>query len=191
MAAAWTLVFDLASSKTVTYNDKEKAAYEVTNDQERVLKAAGMVPKHATEHSLTVLGEARSSINASYYLSKRTGSGRPPDPRMGRGFISAWLQVGDRVVIASIGNELFVFKEAPAFASVVLVQQEIARRASAKTVLALALRAKGKPQKLMTTTEVFVRNPYVVSAALARSKGTCEMPSCAQPLFNRADNGLP
>ena len=33
----------------------------------------------------------------------------------------------------------------------------------------------------------FDQNPYVVAGALVRSKGLCEMPRCARPLFNRED----
>ena len=36
----------------------------------------------------------------------------------------------------------------------------------------------------------FVRNPFVVAAALFRAKGKCEMPGCSRDLFKRLDGSV-
>lgn len=110
MADGWGSVFDRFGLKTVTRTDKDKQAYLPNEEQRAALSAAGFEPGDATDENLIdieVLGESARTLPSSYYQSLRVGSGRDPEPRMGRGLI-AWASVGDELVIGNIGKRVFV-----------------------------------------------------------------------------------
>lgn len=191
MAIAWEKVFENFGTKVVTKTDKTKAAYVPTAEQRAAIAAAGISPstqRPAAEFRITLLNSLLKSVGASYYHSVReTDPGRAPEPRMGHAFISSWLEIGDRVTLGNIGSELFAAKESALLTSDDDVVSQIAKRANPKTIIALALKAKGKPAKRTSTREDYVRNLYVVAAALIRSAGKCEMPACGHALFVRED----
>lgn len=110
MANGWSSVFDRFGLKSVSRTDKDKQAYLPNEEQRLALAAAGFRPGTASEEQLIeieVLGEKRKPLETSYYKSLRVGSGRDPEPRMGRGLIT-WAKVGDELVIGNIGNRVFV-----------------------------------------------------------------------------------
>lgn len=196
-SAIWGKVFDNFGVKTVTKTDKKKLAYVLNNAQIKVLTAAGLTPVPArlavVPKSLTVLFDsAVTSVNFSYYGSERTGSGRLHELRLGREIISSWLEVGDSILIGNIGNQIFAGKLVSGVPEPQeLIEQEIVRRSTPATVIARAKAAKkGKPESRETIRNDFVRNPYVVAAALLRAKGNCEMPGCTRELFKKPDGSL-
>lgn len=193
MITAWGSIFEKFGTKIVTITDKSKSAYVPTAAQRKAIAAAGIKPstsRPAAEFPITILNDVVKKVGASYYHSIRaTDPGRHPEPRMGHAFISSWLDVGDTVVIGNIGGELFAVKNAAGISDE-LISSEIAKKASAPTILALAGKAKGKPSKRSYTRDDYVRNIYVVAAALIRSNGKCEQPGCTHSLFKRADGTL-
>lgn len=193
MTVAWSNVFDKFGTKVVTKTDKGKSAYVPNSAQVAAITAAGISPstkRPADEFKIIVLNDKIKSIGASFYHSEREPDPtRPPEPRMGHAFISSsWLQVGDRVVIGNIGTELFAAKVPASPATEETFHLDIAKKANEKTVLERAKRAKGKPPKKIATREDYQRDPYVVIAAMNRSKGRCEMPHCSNALFLREDD---
>jgi hypothetical protein len=192
MTIAWNSVFDKFGIKTVTKTDKAKTAYVPNAAQLAAIAAAGIFPstkRPAHDFRITVLHDKITSISASFYQSERIPDPRRrPEPRMGHAFISSsWLREGDRVLVGNIGSELFAVKLAPSLVSEDQVNFDIANKASKDTILARAKKAKGKPARKTITREDFERNPYVVAAAIIRSKGKCEMPGCGSALFLRED----
>ncbi|MGO7274696.1 ATP-binding protein [Rhizobium ruizarguesonis] len=114
MASGWGSVFDSFGLKTVTQTDKDKKAYLPNEEQRAALAAAGFQPGTADDQSfieIEVLGEERQPLQTSYYKSLRQGSGRDPEPRMGRGLIG-WAKAGDEIVIGNIGKRVFVARTA-------------------------------------------------------------------------------
>jgi signal transduction histidine kinase len=112
MADGWGSIFDNYGLKIVSRTDKDKHAYLPNEQQRAAIAAAGHKPSESISEKvieIEVLGEARSPLSASYYNSMRVGSGRPPEPRMGRDII-AWADEGDELVIGNIGKRLFVAK---------------------------------------------------------------------------------
>lgn len=194
MAIAWNSIFEKFGSKVVTTTDKNKGAYVPNASQLAAIAAAGISPSQrrpAEEFQITVLNDKIKKVGASFYHSLReTDPNRSPEPRMGHAFISSWLKIGDRVTIGNIGPELFAVREMPASITEEDFSQEIAKKASEQTILALAEKVKGKPRKQSYTREDFQRNVYVVFGAIIRSKGKCEMPRCSSTLFSR-DDGTP
>jgi len=183
-------IFDQIAVKRVTRNDVEKGAYVLTKGQVRVLSAAGRTPLHDDQFIVKIAFDAgRSSVEASYYESVRSvRASRRPEPRMGREIISSWMTLGDSVAIANIGPDLFAFKmsECPAdteeFISSIaaLVPAQVAARA-----------AVDRPaERHMAQRTFYVRNPWVVAAAILRANGSCEMPDCNEALIIR-DDGRP
>jgi 5-methylcytosine-specific restriction protein A len=71
--------------------------------------------------------------------------------------------------------------------------EEQVRRAQHLSAEELVVRMRGwppRPERIEVTSTVFVRNPYVVAAALARANGFCD--DCEQPApFIRQSDGTP
>jgi HNH endonuclease len=191
MAIRWNSVFENSGSKVVTETDKNKGAYVPNAPQRAAIKAAGISPsltRPADEFKITILNDQITRVGASFYHSERvTDPNRTPEARMGHAFVSSWLDIGDRVTIGNIGTELFAVKEGQASITEEGVRLEIARKANDQTILALAKKAEGKPSKKTYEREDYLRNVYVVSAAIIRSNGRCEMPFCSNSLFVRED----
>lgn len=111
MMSQWSEVFDSYGLKRVAPNDKKKSAYVPSQEQKDTLELAGLIPADggpAPETSIRVLGDpSRDQVKASYYRSK----GHPHrERRMGREFISSWLQEDDEVLIGVRDGQIFVAK---------------------------------------------------------------------------------
>lgn len=200
-------IFDNFGTKIVTHTDRNKGAYVPTAAQRVAIAQAGINPavtRPAPGFPITVLFEkSRTSVSSSYYHSERsTEAKRSPEPRMGHEIISSWLNEGDEVVIGNIGPQLFAYKVSAFQASEEAnvnqeitkreseehnVIQEITKRASSETIISRAKKAKGQPPRRTVQRDDFVRNPYVVAAAIIRSNGACETPGCKCPLFFKED----
>ena len=189
----WKSVFDQFGIKAVSRTDKDKGAYVPSDEQKRAIAAAGKKPAAGGGTGetivLEVLGEAPGTLlTSSYYDSLRQGAGRTPETRMGRD-INRWAKTGDEIVIGNIGGSLFAARSS-ATLEVTDIGRLIASKADPAKVLALALKAKGKPKRRVRMVNDFVRNPHVVAAALLRANGKCETPRCTHLLFTR-DDGQP
>jgi len=195
MSVAWEEIFDNFGVKTVARTDKNKSAYVPNQSQRAAIEAAGHKSgsaRPAPTFDVTVLFDHQiKSVKASYYYSERsTSANRAPEPRMGHAIISNWLNESDKVVIGNIGTQLFAVKSIGVPISIESITQEVVKRADKKTIFDRARLATGKPKKRTVQRDDFVRNPYVVAAAIIRSNGKCEMPGCACELFYR-DDGIP
>lgn len=196
MGSPWNAVFDKFGIKMVSKTDKGKDAYVPNKKQQAAIAAAGILPsdkRPPNAFSIAILFDSqRSSIKATFYRSMRaTDPSRRPEPRMGREFISsAWLSVGDRVVIGNIGSSLFAAKISASAYSEDEITANVLKNASQETIFARAKQASGKPNRRVVSRDDFVRNPFVVKAALIRSKGACETLGCKNILFPR-DDGSP
>jgi hypothetical protein len=109
----WAALFDNYGIKTVSRNDREKNAYVLTASQRFAMSAAGLEPSFGEDKAVytveVLFDPAVRSMQISYYNSERAGSGRSPEPRVGRGLLR-WIDVGDELVIANVGNRVFVAK---------------------------------------------------------------------------------
>lgn len=190
MTVAWKNVFDAYGVKRVTKTDKGKGAYVPNKEQCAAIEAAGITPKQGVVFDVAVLFDPTvKSVKASYYYSERSAeANRTPEPRMGHGIISSWLNEGDHVVIGNVGSQVFAAKLQVAPSSDDEAIVEVARKASKQTVFDRAKKATGKPARRTVQRDDFVRNPYVVAAAILRSNGKCEMPGCKCGLFLRDDD---
>lgn len=192
MAQEWLNLFDEFSTKVVSRTDKAKGAYVVTADQKAIIAAAGIAPTDGpSERTLTigVLGTSSGRLSVSYYNSLREGAGRTPETRMGREIV-AWIDVGDYLTIGRIGNELFFAKEKPKAPEPAIADlaRQLVRTIDPAKILAKAKLRRGPPKRRDRLIHDFVRDPYVVAAALARAQGRCEMPECKSLLFIRDDD---
>lgn len=193
MTTNWKNIFEKSGQKAVTRTDKAKSAYVLNSDQLKAVRAAGIKPadtRPGSPFDITLLIETARSVQATFYFSERAGSGRPPEPRLGREFITSWLNEGDQVVIGNIGNQLYAVR-ATGDATELNVAASVAERADEATKERLITRAKqasGKPERRVVSRNDFVRNPTVVMGAIARADGSCEMPACIAQLFTRDDD---
>lgn len=191
----WDQIFDHCGIKIVSKTDRKKGAYLPNAAQRQALAAAGLTPSSGEHHPVQTIGVLFdpdvATVEASYYLSKRSKRAkRPPEPRMGHSLISGWLQQGDRVVIGNVGTEVFVAKIDQAQRSTAPTAAELTTKLSEAAILARARTAKGAPARRPRIRDDFVRNPFVVAAALIRASGACETPSCGSALF-LTDRGSP
>ena len=107
----WDEVFDAHGLKRVSPNDKKKSAYVPSQEQKEALEVAGWVPADGgpgTSISVRILGDSsRREVEASYYRSR----GHPRrEPRMGRKFISSWLNHNDELLVGLKDGQLLVAK---------------------------------------------------------------------------------
>ena len=193
MAVDWSQIFDNFGVKRVSSTDISKSAYLPNGAQRKAIDAAGIRPSvggsNVTVDVATMFDPKVPVLKATYYPSKRAGSGRGPEMRMGQGVV-AWVSPGDTVVIGNIGKKLYAVKADSVRLPAADAGREFSRKLDPKTVFRNAKKAKGKPATRARTTTEFVRNPSVVAAAILRSGGACEMPKCKHALFNR-DDGSP
>lgn len=186
--------FDNYGVKVVTKTDSNKGAYLPSRKQRDAIQSAGILPataRPAPEFTIAVLADHNGvkSVKASYYhsLRKTAAKKRAPEPRMGHEFISSWLNVGDTVLIGNVGSTLFAQKLAPGStgATAAAVAAKIAG-----SIVKNAKKAKGIPKRKTVSRSEFVRNPFVVAAALMRANGKCEMPGCKCALFTKDDGNV-
>lgn len=186
MQIEWQTLFETWAAKTVSVTDKEKSAYVVSVPQRRILELVGIRPAHDRTFQIHVLDSTRNSVRASYYASRREGSGRKPEHRMGYEFIESWLEVGDEVIFGVIGGELVAAKGG-VHSNTEMAARTLARSASTEYWMERARTQVKKGGRMKVTRDEFIRSPIVVIAVLARSKNRCEMPGCVRPLFLRED----
>lgn len=192
MSDDWLKIFDEFATKVVSKTDKEKGAYVVDKRQQAVLMAVGISPTEGpSERTLTIdiLGNESGQLLVSYYKSLRTGASRAPEPRMGKGIV-AWVEIGDLLTLGRIGNEVFFAKEQLSADEPMPdeIGRQLARSVDRAKIVAKAKLRTGPPAKRTRQINDFVRDPYIVAAALARANDECEMPNCKSPLFQREDN---
>lgn len=193
MSLDWESLFDNFGIKPVSSTDKTKSAYVPNKGQRDAIEAAGFLPAPDGQTpspliQLKVLFDpVFNEVTTRYYLSTRSAAAaRLPEPRMGRELISAWLELGDEVLIGNIGTSIYALKLGH-LPDELAVMEEIARNSPPDRVISRAARAGGPaPTRGVTRTE-FIRDPYVVAAALLRADGRCEQPGCTRELFLRQD----
>ncbi|MDR6513321.1 hypothetical protein J2792_004214 [Novosphingobium capsulatum] len=114
MAEEWAELFENFGTKIVSETDKDKGAYVPSSPQKYAMGAAGIEPSYGEEKATYTIGvlfdPALRSMQISYYNAERSGSGRSPEPRIGRGLVQ-WIETGDDLVIGNVGNRVFVAKE--------------------------------------------------------------------------------
>jgi 5-methylcytosine-specific restriction endonuclease McrA len=194
MSTIWDDIFDKHGLKTVTKTDKNKSAYVLNKAQLAAVHAAGIEPsdeRPAKPFEITLFLEKDKTVQATFYNSIRDGADRDPEPRIGREFISSWLEKGDMVVIGNIGEQLYTAKVEGDFSSALNPAESVAKRATEQTQQRLIERAKkvtGKPARKVVSRNDFTRSPVVVMGAIARANGSCEMPECTALLFDKDDD---
>jgi HNH endonuclease len=191
MSDDWLNIFDEFATKVVSKTDKVKGAYVVDKPQQIVLSAAGFSPTEGPSDRILeigVLGTENGQLAVSYYNSLREGAGRTPETRMGKGIV-AWIEIGDRLTIGRIGNALFFAKEKRNAAEPMPddLGRQLAKSVDPAKIIARAKLRTGPPPRRTRQISDFVRDPYIVAAALARAQDQCEMPNCKSQLFQRDD----
>lgn len=185
-------VFNIYATKKVTKTDKDKGAYVLNKAQCKVFDVAGKKP--GDEISIYILGDKdRKSVRASYYHSRREGSNRLPEPRMGLEIISAWLNVGDVFLLATDEIDLFAIKLNDNILSETSSEDDGFELISELPVEVINRRAKSAPRKakkVKSNRAVYIRDPYIIEFAKRRAAGKCEMPGCKYKAFI-AENGKP
>lgn len=181
-------------SKTVTLTDKNKGAYVLNKKQRDVLEAAGFSPGEGGANATNIVLETAndpvtSKLEVSYYKSIRKGTGRIPEPRMGRDIIR-WMQVGDLLNIANIGSTLFIWKSTSDQLPLNEFISSAATRIDQNSVLRKARGISGKPPRQNKEIFDFRRNGAVVAGAIVRSQSKCEMPQCERETFQRKDGTI-
>jgi predicted restriction endonuclease len=108
---------------------------------------------------------------------------------MGKGIV-AWVEIGDLLTIGRIGNALFFAKEKRNAAEPMADElgRQLARSVDPAKIIAKAKLRAGPPPKRMRQIIDFVRDPYIVAAALARADDQCEVSNCKSQLFQRDDD---
>lgn len=192
-----TILDELASTfaaygiKTVAPTDKNKAAYVLTDAQVHVLTRAGIGPSRTSTIPVRVIG-SNLILDSSYYHSERAGSGRRPEPRMGRDLVN-WVDVGDDLLLATDGKTIFAKKLVPTDRiaqppeEIEKAVETVYQQLDAKQLLERAKKAAVKPPRTPVTVDQFVRDPAVKALVIRRCGSTCEVPGCGWKGFEKED----
>ena len=190
----------LVASKRVSSTDKNKGAYVPDRHQRAVLLEAGFQPVDSDEERLIQIriGGTPKILPSTYYGSVRAGSGRNPEPRMGRGIIS-WVDVGDVLWMGTDGQTVFVLKEnaLPEEIPTTLENQDdesqsesmvnqLFSNLSLNRLLSEVHRRGRRP----STSFVYERDPAIKTFAKLRSQSRCEMPGCDYVGFEKNNGEL-
>ncbi|WP_205518092.1 HNH endonuclease [Sphingorhabdus sp. Alg239-R122] len=184
-------LFDNIGIKEVGKTDKDKSAFVLNEDQKDVMTAAGFEPGKGGENALLLSLDAPYDpdglkLEISYYNSIRQDPKRSPETRMGRDIVH-WMNQGDLIAIANIGDKLFTWKVQEAEIMLNELGNNVATEANQTDLLAKARKSKGKPPKQDRIVSDFLRNASVVAGVLSRAEEECEMPGCKVELFKRKD----
>lgn len=182
---------DNIGTKRVTKTDKNKGAFVLNEAQKIALSAAGFEPGDGGDDAILLFLEVPndpdgSRLEVSYYNSIRAGAGRTPEARMGRDIVR-WMEIGDEIHLANIGSTVFVWKGQSSNLGLNEVAGGVASEVDKNVLLGKARQATGKPSRQEKIINDFRRNAAVVSGAVARADGRCEMPDCSRDLFRRRD----
>lgn len=193
-------IFGQVAVKRLTANQKRKTSFEVDQQMRKIFETAGVKfaafgPK---EDRPTIAVRAiephdERFVTASYYAAQRAGTGRTPEPRLGQELVSGWLEVGDRMVIATDGSTLFASRSADRALSAdeaIELRRRLASRASLSYVETRAPEAPRRPKRLKSQREEFERSPFVVEQVLRRANGRCEQPECVSDPIVRSDGSI-
>lgn len=180
--------------KQVTRTDVGKAAYVPSASQRLVMADAGHEPEPHTNGRLITIRVAGTNeiLETSYYPSVRSGSGREPEVRMGRGLVN-WVQEGETLWLGTNGTTVFALKSsALPFAmgdqeQIDEATENLSRFLDPREVLDRARASLGPPDRHETRSVAFERNPWVREFARRRSGGRCEIAGCGYVGFKMAD----
>lgn len=180
--------------KSVSRTDIAKKAYVPNLAQKKVLRAARIGPRPEEEQRLFDIRVAETGqlLGTTYYPAVRSGSGREPEMRMGRGLIN-WLCEGETVWLGTDGLAVFALKSSSPIASAVDEDQigsaieKLGRMLDPRRVMERAKASQGPPGRRVTSSVVFERNAWVREFARQRSNGHCEMPGCDYVGFIKVD----
>lgn len=186
--------------KRVSNSDKNKGAYVPDRHQRQVLSEAGFEPVDSDIERLIEIRIAGTPdiLTSTYYGSVRAGSGRNPEPRMGRGIIN-WVEVGDVLWMGTDGQTVFVLIEntLPDEIATTLENQDAETRSEAMVSQLYANlnldRLLGEVQRRgrrPSSSFVYERDPAIKEFAKLRSKCRCEMPDCDSEGFEKPNGDL-
>lgn len=192
MANDWLKLFDDHAHKIVSPTDKKKGAYVVNAKQKSIILDVGISPTNGPSDRILqvgVLGSMSGELSVSYYNAIREGAGRQPETRMGRDIVS-WIDIGDILTIGRIGNQLFFTKEKSSASEPETAElgRQLAQSVDPDQILTRAKSRTGRPERRARIINDFIRDPYVIAAALSRANDCCEMPNCFGQLFDRDDD---
>lgn len=192
----------LTGQKRVTHTDVNKGAYVPNADQRQVLARAGYEPvSHTAARLIDIHDSGRGGIlPTSYYASERSGSGRQPEPRMGRGLLER-LHENDTLLLGTDGTTVFalvlgdITPPAAGEAAEPGPEEEqehpailrTYREADLRQVVRRAREASGQVRRRTVTSRQYERDPAVRELARRRSGCRCEMPGCGWEGFLKAD----
>ncbi len=189
--------------KTVTHTDVNKGAYLPNAEQRVVLQIAGFEPVHHDEERLIAIHNVGRGgiLQTSYYASERVGSGRQPEPRMGRGLLER-LHEGDELLLGTDGNQVFalVLDDITASDSDEQGEEEqeqphavisrTYRDVGIERIVSRARQSSMRVRSRQQTSRQYERDPAVREFALRRSGCKCEMPGCEWEGFIKVDGTL-
>jgi len=184
------------AEKKVSRTDIEKDAYVINKEQKEIMVSAGIKPGFApsvTEVELHVLYSS-TILHASYYGSRREGSGRALEYRMGRHEFINWIKPDDNLIMATDGEKIFVHKISDNSKKPLqdITQDDDTLENIYENMDTDALRkraeaAKGKPGKREAKTTQYDRDPAVRAFVILRSKHHCERTGCDYEGFKKTD----
>ncbi|EIJ42124.1 putative restriction endonuclease [Beggiatoa alba B18LD] len=181
--------FKVVGTKDISCTDINKQAYIVNKEQLKVFEHLRIQPSangNAKEIISVRVLVSDQELKASFYGSQRTGSGRPPEIRMGREIIPYLTQNG-KIIFATDGYDIFIFNLSKLAG---LNMDDNAIREAIYEQINIGFLEEGIPttrqitttdeptQQITTTITTFRRNNKINVYVKRKAGYKCQMPNC-------------
>jgi len=182
--------FEHYGIKTVSHTDIDKSAYVPNMQQKQVFASLGIDPLDRRQDIQIRELFSNKILTISYYATLRVGAGRSPEPRMGLSDLISYLSIGDEVLFASDGSDIFIYNLSN-LSGQDIRNDEVEERLYSQVNIELL---RNRVQHINTTPirtqreiTVFARNNALRALVKLRAGYSCEMPNCNYVGFEKED----
>jgi len=183
--------FNFYGLKTVSSTDKNKGAYVPNMNQKHIFEIMNINPFERRQDIEIKELFTNKTLTISYYGSRREGSNRTPELRMGLHDLIDYFEIGDELLFATDMTNIFIYNLSKLDGENTQNDENEERLYAQIDIDTL----KAKVQKMNTiatqtsrAVNVYVRNNALRTLVKRRSNYSCEMPSCDYMGFEQ-ENG--
>ncbi len=176
--------------KTVSPTDIDKSAYVPNMQQKEVFASLGINPLDRRQDIQIRELFSNKILTISYYATLRVGAGRSPEPRMGLSDLISYLAIGDEVLFASDGIDIFIYNLSNLSGQDISNDEAEERLCSQVDIRLLQNKVQNMdttPVQTQREVTVFARNNALRALVKLRASYSCEMPNCEYVGFEKKD----
>jgi len=183
--------FDVYGLKTVSSTDKNKGAYVPNMKQKEVFEVMDIDPFERRQDIEIKEIFTDKILIISYYGSRREGSNRTPELRMGLHDLINYFDVGDELLFATDNKSIFIYNLSKLNQDDSTHDDNEEKLYSQINIEILKQKVQNintTPTKISREINIYTRNNALRTLVKRRAQYSCEMPSCDYVGFEQ-ENG--